>query len=326
MNRYLVTGADGFVGSHFVEHLLSRGHQVRALAQYNSFNSWGWLEKISASPLLEVRTGDIRDPFFCVDLTKDIDVVVHLAALIAIPFSYSAPSSYIETNVNGTLNLCQASLKSGIKRFVHTSTSEVYGTAVSVPMNEQHPIQTQSPYSASKSAADHLAVSHWYSFGLPVVIARPFNIFGPRQSARAVISTIISQMLAGKKEIELGDLRPTRDFNFVTNACNAFYRIAESTEYLGDTFNFGSGSDISIGQLFEKLRDMTGAECIVKVAAERIRPEKSEVLRLLCDNTKIKEKLGYEPQISFDEGLQFTIDWFRTEADQGLYKTHVYNV
>ena len=245
--KILVTGADGFIGSHLVEMLVNKGYSVKALSLYNSFNYWGWLEDIDCLDQIEVVNGDVRDPHYCRHITKDIDVIYHLAALIAIPYSYVAPASYVDTNVNGTLNMCQAALDCGVKRFIHTSTSEVYGTAQYVPIDEKHPLQPQSPYSASKIGSDAMAMSYFNAFDLPLTIARPFNTYGPRQSARAVIPTIISQIADGANEIKLGDVSPTRDFNYVADTCRGFMDLANCDKALGETVNIGSNFEISVG-------------------------------------------------------------------------------
>ncbi|HWU44831.1 MAG TPA: SDR family NAD(P)-dependent oxidoreductase, partial [Bdellovibrio sp.] len=261
--KVLVTGADGFIGSHLTEMLVEKGYQVRALTQYNSFNYWGWLDSNPVTKEIEVICGDIRDPFLCREILKEIDVVFHLAALIAIPYSYVAPQSYVETNVTGTLNICKAALDLNVK-VIHTSTSEVYGTAKYVPIDEEHPLQPQSPYSASKISADAMAMSFYNSFKLPLVIARPFNTYGPRQSARAVIPTIISQIAAGRKEINLGDLRPTRDFNYVTDTCRGFIALAQSERSIGKTVNIGSSYEISIKDTFELIKKIMKSQATVR--------------------------------------------------------------
>lgn len=324
--QVLVTGADGFIGSHLVETLLNRGVRVRALALYNSFNYWGWLEGLASRENLEVVCGDVRDPHFCRTITKDVEVVFHLAALIAIPYSYVAPASYVDTNVTGTLNICQAAMENGCRRVLHTSTSEVYGTARYVPIDEAHPLQPQSPYSASKIGADALAMSFFNTFGLPLTIVRPFNTYGPRQSARAVIPTIISQIAGGQKSIRLGDLRPTRDFNYVLDTCAGFLSLAECDEAIGKTVNIGSNREISIGDLFGLIRKLMDSNVELECDEQRLRPEQSEVFRLWCDNRLIKELTGFEPQHTLRQGLQQTIAWFTDPANLARYKTGLYNV
>ena len=324
--KILVTGADGFIGSHLVELLVQKGYSVRALSQYNSFNYWGWLEDLTCLPDIEVVTGDVRDPFFCQTITQGIDTIYHLAALIAIPYSYVAPQSYVDTNVNGTVNICKAALQNNVKRIVHTSTSEVYGTAKYVPIDEKHPLQPQSPYSASKISSDMMAMSFYNSFKLPLTIARPFNTYGPRQSARAVIPTIISQLAQGQKVIKLGDVTPTRDFNYVSDTCRGFMALAESDSTLGQVVNIGSNFEISIGDTFSLIKKIMKVEAEFQVDENRIRPDKSEVQRLWCDNTLIKKLTAYEPQIKIEQGLTQTVDWFLNHDNLKKYKAHIYNV
>lgn len=324
--KVLVTGADGFIGSHLVELLLEQGYQVRALSLYNSFNNWGWLEDIPRLKEVDVVTGDVRDPFFCKEITKDIDTIFHLAALIAIPYSYVAPQSYVETNVTGTLNICKAALENNVSRVIHTSTSEVYGTAQYVPIDEKHPLQPQSPYSASKISADMMAMSFYNSFKLPVTTARPFNTYGPRQSARAVIPTIITQLANGMKKIRLGDVQPTRDFNYVHDTCRGFLALAGSDKTIGHTINIGSNYEISIGETFNLIKRLMNVDAEYEVDQDRIRPEKSEVHRLWCDNTLIKELTAYEPQVGIEQGLQRTIEWFLSKENLKKYKANIYNV
>ncbi len=324
--RILVTGADGFIGSHLVETLLEQGAQVRALSYYNSFNYWGWLEDISENKNLEIISGDVRDNNFCLKMTEGIDVIFNLAALIAIPYSYVAPDSYVDTNIRGTLNICQAALRNKCSKVIHTSTSEVYGTAQYVPIDEKHPLQPQSPYSASKIGADAMAMSFYNAFNLPVAIARPFNTYGPRQSARAIIPTIISQIASGKKEIEIGDVIPTRDFNYVKDTCSGFVKIAECEKAIGETINIGSNTEISVGDLFEKIKLLMKSDVKFIVDKNRKRPEKSEVFRLVCDNSKIKSLTGYENNYSLDKGLTETINWFMNKENLKKYKTNIYNV
>ena len=326
MKKVLITGADGFIGSHLTEMLVARGYQVKALSQYNSFNSWGWLENINCKNDVEILSGDIRDYNYCKLISKDVDIIFHLAALIAIPFSYIAPDSYVETNVKGTLNICQAAKENRISRLIHTSTSEVYGTAQYVPMDEKHPLQPQSPYSASKIAADAMAMSFYNSFHLPVTIARPFNTYGPRQSARAIIPTIISQIATGKKEIKLGDVSPTRDFNYVEDCCRAFIMLAESEKTIGETINIGSNSEISIGDTLKLIKELMARDVAFINDQQRNRPKKSEVYRLWCDNKKINKLVGYKPQINIQDGLKKTIDWITKPENLKFYKSEIYNV
>lgn len=324
--RVLVTGADGFIGSHLVELLVERGAKVRALSLYNSFNDWGWLDTLACLPEIEVVTGDVRDAHLCLQLASDIDVVFHLAALIPIPYSYRAPSSFVDTNITGTVNICQASLTARVERLVQISTSEVYGTACYVPIDEKHPLQAQSPYSATKIGADAIATSFHRSFGLPVVIARPFNTYGPRQSARAVIPTIISQIAAGKRSIELGELDSTRDFTFVEDTARGMLAAAEMDGGSGDVFNIGSNSEISIGALFHLLAELMDSSAELVVSGTRKRPENSEVMRLWCNNEKLAAACGFRPQVPLRDGLIQTIDWFRRPENLRRYKTGIYNV
>jgi NAD dependent epimerase/dehydratase len=324
--KVLVTGADGFIGSHLVELLVADGFQVRALSQYNSFNYWGWLEDIRDKNCVEVVTGDVRDPFFCNSITRDVELVFHLAALIAIPYSYLAPDSYVDTNVKGTLNICQAALDNGVGRVIVTSTSEVYGTARYVPIDEKHPLQPQSPYSASKIAADAMAMSYHNTFGLPLTIARPFNTYGPRQSARAVIPTIIAQIASGLKQIRLGDLSPTRDFNYVADTCRGFLELARCDKAIGELVNIGSNTEISIGDTLALIRELMHSDVEFATETERLRPEKSEVFRLWCDNTRMRELTGFIPRHSLRDGLQTTIDWFLRPENLAKYKADIYNI
>lgn len=326
MRKFLVTGADGFIGSHLTEMLLNKGYKVKALSYYNSFNYWGWLEDLPANENLEVVSGDIRDTNFVKNIAKDVDIIYHLAALIAIPYSYIAPDSYVDTNVKGTLNICQAAKENGLKRVIHTSTSEVYGTALYVPIDEKHPLQAQSPYSASKIGADSMAMSFFNAFNLPLTIARPFNTYGPRQSSRAVIPTIITQIANGNKEIRLGDMSPTRDFSYVKDICRGFIHIAESDKTIGEVINIGSNYEISIGDTFELIKKIMKSEVRFITDKQRIRPEKSEVLRLWCDNKKISELTGFKPEYSLEEGLKETIKWFTNPENLKKYKADIYNV
>lgn len=324
--RVLITGADGFIGSHLTEMLVKKGAKVKALSQYNSFNYWGWLEDIHCLDQIEVLNGDIRDPHYCKHITKDIDIVFHLAALIAIPYSYVAPSSYVDTNVTGTLNIVQACLENNVQRVIHTSTSEVYGTAQYVPIDEKHPIQPQSPYSASKIGADNMAMSFYNAFNLPVTIVRPFNTYGPRQSARAVIPTIITQIANGEKSIKLGDVSPTRDFNYVEDTCRGFIELASCQEAIGETVNIGSNYEISVGDTLDLIKEIMNSDIEFITDEQRIRPEKSEVFRLWCDNTKIKSLTGFEPKYSIKDGLEKTIEWFKNKENLKKYKANIYNV
>lgn len=326
MKKVLVTGADGFIGSHLVELLVKNDFNVVALTQYNSFNNWGWLEDISCLEEIKVVSGDIRDSSFCRKIVQDIDQIIHLAALIAIPYSYHAPQSYVETNILGTLNLCEAVKDKAISKFVHVSTSEVYGTAKYVPIDENHPLQPQSPYSASKIGADAIAMSFKNSFEIPVSIARPFNVYGPRQSSRAVIPTIISQILAKKDQIDLGDVTPTRDFNFVKDTCTGLMKILESDKTIGKTINIGSNSEISIRELFEKICLIMNSNPELKESEDRLRPKNSEVFRLKCDNSEIKNLVNYQPNFSLEKGLKQTIDWFLDKENLKKYKSNIYNI
>jgi len=326
METALITGADGFIGSHLTEMLVARGYQVKALSQYNSFNNWGWLEDVNCKDQIEVLTGDIRDPHYCKHITKDVDVIFHLAALIAIPYSYIAPDSYVDTNIKGTLNICQAAKENGNIRVIHTSTSEVYGTAQYVPIDEKHPLQPQSPYSATKIAADAMAMSFYNAFELPVTIARPFNTYGPRQSARAVIPTIITQIANRVKEIKLGDLTPTRDFNYVEDTCRGFIALAEENKTIGETINIGSNFEISIGDTLNMIKEIMQSDVEFITDEQRIRPEKSEVFRLWCDNAKIEKLTGFKPQVDIRQGLQKTIEWITEPKYLKTYKEKIYNV
>lgn len=300
--------------------------QVRALAFYNSFNDWGWLDQIGCRDEVEVVTGDIRDANFVRSIVADTEVVFNLAALIAIPYSYVAPDSYVQTNINGALNIAQAAHALGVKRVVQVSTSEVYGTARYVPIDEKHPLQPQSPYSATKIGADAVAVSFYHAFGLPVVVARPFNTYGPRQSARAVIPTVITQLLAGRKSIKLGSLHPTRDFSYVEDTCRGLIALAECDAAVGKTVNIGSGNEISIGDSVKMICELCGMDAEIVPDDARIRPAGSEVERLWCDNTLLRDLTGFEPSISLREGLMRTIDWFRKPENLVRYKVDLYNV
>ncbi len=326
MSKVLVTGADGFIGSHLVELLIEKGHEVRAFVYYNSFNSWGWLDSFTKEQLskIEIFSGDIRDPNGVRESMKDIDMVFHLAALIGIPFSYHSPDSYVDTNIKGTLNILQAARDLGTKRILVTSTSEVYGTALYVPIDEKHPLQGQSPYSASKIGADMMAESFYRSFNLPVTIVRPFNTYGPRQSARAVIPTIITQLLSGKDEIKLGALTPTRDFNYVKDTVRGFYEIAQSDNTIGEIINIATQDEISIEALAKEMIRQINPEAKIITDDERMRPEKSEVNRLLGKNEKIMKITNWYPEYNLEEGLKETIEWLKNNLD--AYKTDIYNV
>ena len=320
----LVTGADGFIGSHLTEHLLAKGYKVRALAQYNSFNNWGWLEGIK-SERLEVVCGDVRDSDFCRLLCEGCGTVFHLAALIAIPYSYVAPDSYVDTNIKGTLNMCQAAKAASVDRIIVTSTSEVYGTALQVPIAETHPRQPQSPYSATKIGADAIAESFYNAFGLPVVIARPFNTYGPRQSARAIIPTIIGQIAAGERSIKVGDLSPTRDFNYVDDTCRGFIALAEAEGIEGRNINIATGTEISMADTLRLIARLMDADVEYVVDQQRIRPSKSEVRRLCGDNSLITSLTPWRPEVSIEEGLRRTIEWFCDPTNLAKYKTDIYN-
>lgn len=326
MKKILVTGADGFIGSHLTEELIKQGHQVKAFVYYNSFNSWGWLDTLPKEILneIDVFPGDIRDPNGVRDAMKGVDDVYHLAALIAIPFSYHSPDSYVDTNIKGTLNVLQAARDLEIKRILITSTSEVYGTAQYVPIDENHPYQGQSPYSATKIGADRLAESFYRSFNMPITIVRPFNTYGPRQSARAVIPAIITQLLAGKKEIKLGSLTPTRDFNYVKDTVNGFIEIAKTDKSIGEEINIATQQETSIGQLAEELIRQINPNAKVICDEQRIRPEKSEVNRLLGSNKKIKSLTKWKPRYTLEQGLAETIKFFRSNLEK--YKTDIYNI
>ncbi len=326
--QVLITGADGFIGSHLVEALLAEGAKVRAFCFYNSFNSWGWIDTFSQDTLskIDVFTGDIRDPYGVKKAVTGCDVVFHLAALIGIPYSYHSPDTYVDTNIKGTLNILQAAREASIEKVLVTSTSEVYGSAIYTPIDEKHPRQAQSPYSATKIGADAIAESFYRSFDLPVVTVRPFNTYGPRQSARAVISTVITQLLSGEEEINLGALEPTRDFVYVKDTAKGFIEIAKSDETLGNEINIATGKEISIGSVAEKLIDIINPSARIKENEERIRPQKSEVTRLLGSNKKIRNLTNWSPEYSLEEGLEETIEWFRNPENVKNYKANVYNV
>ena len=332
MASILVTGADGFIGSHLTEELVRQGHSVRAFVYYNSFNSWGWLDRCSpeVKGKFEVFSGDIRDPHGVREAMKGCEAVIHLAALIAIPFSYHSPDTYVDTNIKGTLNVLQAARELGVKRVIHTSTSEVYGTAQFVPITEDHPLQGQSPYSATKIAADQLAFSFYSSFDLPVVILRPFNTYGPRQSARAVIPTIITQIANGQKEIKLGAISPTRDFNYVKDTVDGFVATLNSKNGLGEVINLGSNFEISIKETVELIAEIMGVTISIAQDGDRLRPPSSEVERLWADNSKAKNILNWKPRFAgrdgLKNGLEETIAWFSQPENLSGYKSGIYNL
>ena len=330
--KILVTGADGFIGSHLTEELVRRGHDVRAFVLYNSFNSWGWLDhsptELKAS--LDVFSGDIRDSYGVRQAMKGCDIVLHLAALIAIPYSYHSPETYVDTNIKGTLNVVQAARDLGVAKVVHTSTSEVYGTAQFVPITEEHPLQGQSPYSASKIGADQIAMSFFSSFETPVATIRPFNTYGPRQSARAVIPTIITQIANGERVLKLGAIHPTRDFNYVADTVNGFIAVAESDNSIGEVINVGSNFEVSIGDTVRMIAEVMGAEVEIETDDVRLRPEKSEVERLWADNNKAAELLGWKPEYAgldgLRRGLSQTAEWFSNPENLRSYKSDIYNI
>jgi dTDP-glucose 4,6-dehydratase len=330
--KVLVTGADGFIGSHLTETLVSQGYSVRALVQYNSFNHWGWLENLEPSikNSIDIQSGDIRDPFFVNQLVKGCDKILHLAALIAIPYSYVAPASYLQTNIQGSLNMVQAAKEHGIERFIHTSTSEVYGTAQFVPITEEHPLQAQSPYAASKIAADQMVMSYYHSFETPVITLRPFNTYGPRQSARAIIPTVISQIVDGSNKIKLGALHPTRDFNFIKDTVSGFIAALNAEQGVGEVINLGSNYEISIGDTVKIIAELMGTQIQIEQDQQRLRPTGSEVERLWADNSKAWRLLNWSPsyakQVGLKKGLKETIDWFTNPENLSHYKTQVYNV
>lgn len=326
--KVLVTGGGGFIGSHLLEELVEKGCNVRAFIHYNSFNRWGWLDYMPKSFVdsIDVFTGDIRDTYGVRKAMDGIDAVFHLAALIGIPYSYHSPDTYVDTNVKGTLNILQAARDLNVERIIHTSTSEVYGTAHFVPITEEHPINPQSPYAATKSGADFLALTFHRSFELPIAVVRPFNTYGPRQSARAIIPTIITQILKGKEEIKLGALSPTRDLNYVKDTASGFVKAAEADACIGTVVNLGTGNEISIGQLANDIAELMGVTVAISCDSERIRPEQSEVERLLADNQKAKTLLNWVPEYSLKQGLQETINWFKSMACNELYKSDIYNI
>lgn len=324
--KVLVTGADGFIGSHLTQMLLDEGYKVRALSQYNSFNNWGWLEEVSdPHGRLEIVCGDVRDPNYCRTITDGCATVFHLAALIAIPYSYIAPDSYVDTNIKGTLNMCQAARDCGVSRLIVTSTSEVYGTAQYVPIDEKHPRQPQSPYSATKIGADAIAKSFYNAFSLPVVIARPFNTYGPRQSARAIIPTIISQIACGARTIKVGDLSPTRDFNYVEDTCRGFIALAKAEGIEGMDINIATGKEVTMRHTLELIAELMEAHVNYELDEERLRPGKSEVFRLCGDNSLITSLTDWHPSVTLCEGLKHTIEWFTKPENLKKYKSTIYN-
>lgn len=330
--KVLVTGSDGFIGSHLVEELVASGYQVKAFVLYNSFGSWGWLDHVDQKikDQIEIFAGDVRDPNGVREAMKDCDAVLHLAALIGIPYSYHSPDSYVDTNIRGTLNIVQAARDLGVQKVIQTSTSEVYGTAQFVPITEEHPLQGQSPYSATKIGADQIALSYHTSFETPVTVLRPFNTYGPRQSARAIIPTVISQIAAGKREIQLGDLRPTRDFNYVKDTAKGFLAALESENGLGEVINIGSQFEISIEDTVKMIAKVMNADVQVTCDEQRLRPEKSEVFRLYASNQKAKELLNWSPEFGegagLEKGLRLTAEWFQDPENLKKYKTDIYNI
>lgn len=330
--KVLVTGADGFIGSHLTEALVREGHDVRAFVMYNSFNSWGWLDGCApdVAGKFDVFAGDIRDPYGVKKAMQGYDVVLHLAALIAIPYSYHSPDTYVDTNIKGTLNIVQAARELGVQKVVHTSTSEVYGTARFVPITEEHPLQGQSPYSASKIGADQIALSFYNAFDTPVSVIRPFNTYGPRQSARAIIPTVITQIATGQRKIKLGALHPTRDFNFVNDTVQGFLAVARSERSVGEVINIGSNFEVSIGETVQMIADIMGAEIEIETEQVRLRPDKSEVDRLWASNEKARTLTGWRPEYAgkegFKRGLAETIAWFTRPENLKSYKAGVYNV
>jgi dTDP-glucose 4,6-dehydratase len=331
-SKILITGADGFIGSHLAEALVRRGYNVRAFVYYNSMNSWGWLDTSPREILnnLDVFAGDIRDPHGLRKAMQGCDIVMHLAALIAIPYSYHSPDTYVDTNVKGTLNVLQASRELGVQKVVHTSTSEVYGTAQYTPIDEEHPLQGQSPYAATKVAADQLAMSYYLSFGTPVSIIRPFNTYGPRQSARAIIPTVITQIASGRQSIKIGSINPTRDFNYISDTVAGFIAMAESNRAVGEVVNIGSNYEISIGETVQLIAEIMGRDIEVETDPQRVRPEKSEVERLWADNRKARGMLNWQPSYAgrdgLRKGLEATIEWFSRPENIALYKSHLYNI
>jgi NAD dependent epimerase/dehydratase len=332
VGKILITGADGFIGSHLTEALVRQGYDVRAFVQYNSFNSWGWLDRCApdVAGKFDVFAGDVRDPHGVKTAMQGCDAVLHLAALIAIPYSYHSPDTYVDTNIKGTLNIVQAARELGVGKVIHTSTSEVYGTARFVPITEEHPLQGQSPYSASKIGADQIALSFYCAFGTPVTVIRPFNTYGPRQSARAVIPTVITQIASGKRQIQLGAIHPTRDFNYVADTVSGFIAALKSEQGVGEVINIGSNYEISIGDTVKVIAEAMGADIEILTDEQRLRPEKSEVDRLWASNEKAKQLLGWQPSYDgvegFKRGIAETAAWFREPANLAAYKSDIYNL
>jgi len=326
--RVLITGAGGFIGSHLCEELVRRNCSVRAFVHYNSFNRWGWLDYLTEDikSSIDIFVGDIKDPFGTKEAMKNVNVVFHLAALIGIPYSYHSPDVYVDTNIKGTLNVLQAAREFNVERIVHTSTSEIYGTAKFVPITEDHPVNPQSPYAATKAGADFLALTFYKSFGLPVTVVRPFNTYGPRQSARAIIPTIISQILQKQTPLKLGSLHPTRDLNYVIDTVNGFIKAAESDQATGEVLNIGSNKEISMRDLVRKIASLMHTDIQLTEDQSRIRPEKSEVERLWADNSKALKLLNWKPEYSLDTGIRETIKWFSNPENLKIYKSHIYNI
>lgn len=326
--KILVTGAGGFIGSHLIEELLKEGGKIRAFIHYNSFNSYGWIDSLEkkARKSIDIFSGDISDPHGVKKAMRGYEIVFHLAALVGIPYSYHSPDTYVDTNITGTLNVLQAARELKVKKIIHTSTSEVYGTAQFVPITEEHPVNPQSPYSATKAGADFMALSFYRSFDSPVAIARPFNVYGPRQSARAVIPTIISQIASGKREIKLGSVNPTRDFTYVKDTVRGFMATAKSDQSTGEVVNIGSHLEISIGDLAKLIAKLMGVKIKIRTEAKRQRPKKSEVERLCAENKKAKKILGWQPKYSLEKGLKETIEWFINPQNLKFYKPDVYTI
>jgi NAD dependent epimerase/dehydratase len=326
MKKFLVTGADGFIGSHLVEYLVENNYEVIALVQYNSFNSWGWLDNTNLASHMKIVAGDIRDKSFCLSITKNVEKIFNLAALVSIPFSYVAPSSYFETNAMGTLNLCEASITNSVNDFIQMSTSEVYGSAQYLPIDELHPLNAQSPYSASKISAETIVTSFNKSFNLNTKIARVFNTYGPRQSSRAIIPTVISQLLSTTDYLDIGSLEPTRDLNYVEDTCNNLVSLGNSSKANGMIINLGSNTKISMGELVKKISTLIGIKKDISIQKDRIRPINSEVRNLQCDNNLMKSIINFQPKYTLDEGLVKTIEWFSKPENLKFYKTNIYNI